>query len=131
MINEEQYTIDELQDEIGEELMVVSKQKMGELCREQAKMDGDVNLMGREKVVDQIDEWDVVDEARLKDVEYADGDVHAWFEYETTVRGHKTHARTRTDPACYERWNVLCEMSITWSMEAEDAPHVDIETRMN
>lgn len=100
--------------------------KVGEMVRKQALLDCEINIMAPEGAEDDFDKWDVIKEAELQDVEYAHGDLHTWFEDEVTLQ-ERVAAATHHQPAEYKNHRVKARMSITWDLDPEEEPFVEIE----
>lgn len=97
---------------------------IAEFLREQIKLDCDLRIHAPEGV--EIDEWEHIDTADVEWVEYADGELHAAFESETTI-AEKTHRATRWEPAAYKHHDADVLISVGWDMDPATNPVVDIE----
>jgi len=101
--------------------------KLGEMLREQAKLDGQVDVLAPEGA--EVDKWDIIGNAELDTVEY-DGDNYdhliGHFKTETRIQ-EKVARATHWQPAEYK--NHYCEtwVSIWWDMDPESSPEVHIE----
>jgi hypothetical protein len=97
---------------------------LGEHVREQIKLDSDIREHTRDGV--DIDTWEHIDTATLEHIAWEDGNLHAWFESETTVSERVARA-TRHQPAEYRHHDADVLISVTWDFDPEHQPVVDIE----
>jgi len=99
---------------------------VAEHARQQALLDSDPRVLSPEGV--ELDEWDHLREASVKDVEWDDehGDLHVWLEGKTTLSRRVARA-THWQPAEYVNDPATVHISIVWDFNPESNPSVDIE----
>ena len=114
-------------EEVMNDGLSVPEEKMAELTRQRALMDGVVEVYSeREHWSDYNDKWDVIKEASFDEIEYADGDLHVWFETTTTVQ-EQTRKKTFNHPAESKTVELDTALSMMWDLQAENEVGVTIE----
>ena len=113
-----------MSDKGDAETVPIPEDALGEFVREQIKLDCELRVMAPEGV--GIDEWEHIDTADLRYVEYADGDRPAAFDSETTIQ-ERVRRATRWEPAEYRNHDADVLISVVWDMDPESQPSVDIE----
>lgn len=98
--------------------------KLGEHLREEALLDCEINVSAPEGA--DVDEWTTLKEAEFRNVEYADDDLHGWFETETRIAEMVARA-THLQPAEYKNHYCRTHVSIVWDFDPESQPVVDVE----
>jgi hypothetical protein len=106
------------------ETVELPRDALGEHVREQIKLDSEIQEHTRDGV--DIDTWEHIDTATLKDLRWEDDDLHAWFESETTVSERVARA-TRHHPAEYRNHDADVLIGVVWDFDPESQPIVDIE----
>lgn len=106
----------------------IPQAKLGELCRDMALIDGEVNVLAPEGTTDQVDKWETIDTAELDCVEWVerDGMVAAHFKTETRIE-EKVRRATGIEPAEYRNHYLETWVSIWWDLDPESSVNVDIE----
>lgn len=99
-------------------------ERVVELARQQALLDSEPRVHGPEGA--EVDEWATLKEATVEDVRWEDGDLHLWMETETHV-AKKVRDATRRQPAECRNHYPDTHVSITWDLDPENSPAVDIE----
>lgn len=92
--------------------------------RKQCLLDADIRVLAPEGV--DVDQYSILKEADVEDVEYADGGLHVWMEGETHVE-EKVASSTRWQPAEYKNYYPDVLVGIEWSLDPEDQPVVTME----
>jgi hypothetical protein len=103
--------------------------RVAEMTREQVLLDGDIVILWPENPDDHFDKWDVIKEAQFKNIEWAHGDLHVWFEDEVTI-SEKVARKTHWQPAEYKHHKCKAHLGITWDMDPESHPVAEIEVEM-
>ena len=106
------------------ETVALPRDVLAEHVREQIKLDSDIREHTREGV--DIDTWEHIDTATLEDIAWEDGDLHAWFESETTI-SEKVASATHWQPAEYRNHDADVLIGVVWDFDPESQPVVDIE----
>jgi len=104
------------------ETVALPRDALAEHVREQIKLDSDIREHTREGV--DIDTWEHIDTATLEDLRWEDGDLHAWFESETTV-SEKIARATRHQPAEYRNHDADVLIGVVWDFGAESVDMPD------
>lgn len=73
-----------------------------------------------------VDEWATLREADVEDVRWEDGHLHLWAETETRIQ-EQVARRTHHHPAEYRNHYCTTYVDVSWDMDPETNPVVDIE----
>jgi len=111
-------------DDPDGEAVALPRATLAEHVREQIKRDAEIHTVTPRGV--DIDEYEHIDRATVDAAEWAHGDLHVWYESETTLT-RRVRRATRHEPAEYAHDDARVVIGVTWDMDPEHVPQVDIE----